>query len=181
MRANTIARVYVETLLRRAEQEGVVESVTAGLAVFTQCLEEDERFRRFLEAPQITTRQKQTVIEETTGNQVHPLVIQFLRLVIDRHREPLLPDIATTWRTILDERANQQTATITSATPIDRATVASLGQALEQATGKTIVIEEKVQPGLLGGIVVQTGDLVMDASLKTRLGNLGRRLRSPHA
>ena len=181
MQANTVARVYVETLLRRAEQEGVVESVTDGLAAFAQCLKADERFRRFLEAPQITTRQKQTVIEEALESRVHPLVIQFLRLVIDRHREPLLPDIATTWRTILDERANQQTATITSATPLDRAMVASLRQALEHATGKTIVIEEEVRSDLLGGVVVQTGDLVMDASLKTRLGNLGRRLRSRHA
>ena len=64
---------------------------------------------------------------------------------------------------------------------LDPTTVAALGQALEQVTGKTIVIEEKVQPELLGGVVVQTGDLVMDASLKTRLGNLGRQLRSSNA
>jgi F-type H+-transporting ATPase subunit delta len=181
VRVNIIARVYVETLLRRAEREGVIEPVTDGFAAFTRCLKEDARLRRFLEAPQITTRQKQTVIEEALGSQIHLLVIQFLRLVIDRHREPLLPDIAATWQAILDERANRQTATITSATALDRTMVASLGQALERATGKTIVIEEKVRPDLLGGLVVQTGDLVMDASLKTRLGNLGRQLRSPHA
>jgi F-type H+-transporting ATPase subunit delta len=181
VRVNIIARVYVETLLRRAERERVIEPVTDGLAAFTQCLKEDARLRRFLEAPQITTRQKQTLVAEVLEGRVHPLVIQFLRLVIDRHREPLLPDIAATWQAILDERANRQTATITSATVLDRTMVASLGQALERATGKTIVIEEKVRPDLLGGLVVQTGDLVMDASLKTRLGNLGRQLRSPHA
>lgn len=173
-----MARVYVETLLRRAEQEGVVEPVTDGLAAFAQCLKEDPRLRGFLEAPQITTRQKQAVIAEALVSRVHPLVIQFLRLVIDRHRELLLPEIAATWQAILDERSNRQTATITSATRLDRATVASLGQALEHVTGKTIVIEERVRPELLGGVVVQTGDLVMDASLKTRLGNLGRQLRS---
>lgn len=181
MRVNIVARVYVETLLRRAEQEDVVEPVSDGLTAFTWCLEEDARLRRFLEAPQITTRQKKTMVEEVLEGRVHPLVIQFLGLVIDRHRESLLPDIAATWQAILDERANQQTATITSATPLDKTTVASLGQALEQVTGKTIVIEEQVQPDLLGGIVVQTGDLVMDASLKTRLGNLGRQLRPRHA
>ncbi len=181
MRVNIVARVYVETLLRRAEQEGVVEPVTDGLAAFAQCLKEDPRLRSFLEAPQITTRQKQAVIAKALESRVHPLVIQFLRLVINRHRELLLPEIATTWQTILDERANRQTATITSATPLNPATVASLGQALEHVTGKTIVIEERVRPDLLGGVVVQTGDLVMDASLKTRLGNLGRQLRSSNA
>jgi F-type H+-transporting ATPase subunit delta len=181
VRVNIVARVYVETLLRRAEQEGVVEPVTAGLAAFAQSLEEDVRLRRFLQAPQINTRQKQTVIEEALEGRVHPLVIQFLRLVIDRHRELLLPDIAATWQAILDERANRQTATITSATPLDETMIAALGQALEQATGKTIVIEERVRPDLLGGLVVQTGDYVMDASLKTRLGNLGRQLRSSNA
>ncbi|MEJ2152653.1 MAG: ATP synthase F1 subunit delta [Gemmatimonadota bacterium] len=181
MRVNIVARVYVETLLRRAEQEDVVEPVTNGLAAFAQCLNEDTRLRRFLEAPQITTRQKQAVVEEALESRVHPLVVQFLGLVIDRHRELLLPEIAMTWQAILDERANRQTATITSASPLDPTTVASLGQALERVTGKTIVIEEKVQPKLLGGVVVQTGDLVMDASLKTRLGNLGRQLRSSNA
>ncbi len=173
--------MYVETLLRRAEQEDVVEPVTHGVAAFAECLKDDPRLRRFLEAPQITTRQKQALVRDAFEGRVHPLVIQFLRLVIDRHRELLLPEIATTWQAILDERSNRQTATITSATPIDRATVASLGEALEQAIGKTIVIEERVRPDLLGGLVVQTGDLVMDASLKTQLGNLGRQLRSSHA
>lgn len=181
MRVNIVARVYVETLLRRAEQENVVEPVTNGLAAFAQCLNEDARLRRFLEAPQITTRQKQAVVEEALESRVHPLVVQFLKLVIDRHRELLLPEIAMTWQVILDERANRQTATITSATPLNRAAVASLGQALEHVTGKTIVIQERVRPDLLGGVVVQTGDLVMDASLKTRLGNLGRQLRSSNA
>ncbi len=181
MRVNIVARVYVETLLRRAEQENVVEPVTNGLAAFAQCLNEDARLRRFLEAPQITTRQKQAVVEEALESRVHPLVVQFLKLIIDRHRELLLPEIAMTWQAILDERANRQTATITSATPLNRAAVASLGQALEHVTGKTIVIQERVRPDLLGGVVVQTGDLVMDASLKTRLGNLGRQLRSSNA
>lgn len=181
MRVNIVARVYVETLLRRAEQEGVVEPVTTGLAAFAQSLEGDPRLRRFLEAPQITTRQKQALVAEAFGGRVHSLVIQFLGLVIDRHRELLLPEIATTWQAILDERTNRQTATITSAAPLDRTTVASLGEALEQATGKTIVIQERVRPDLLGGLVVQTGDYVMDASLRTRLGNLGRQLRSSHA
>lgn len=174
----TIARVYAETLLRRAEAAGAVDEVSDGLELVAATLGADERFRRFVEAPQIATGDKREVLAETFGERVHPIALRFLELVVDKHREPLLPAIVATWRERLDERANRQAAVVTAARPVPDEVRERLVGALERATGKTIELEERHDPSLLGGLVVRTGDLVMDGSLRTRLVGLGRRLKA---
>ena len=75
-------------------------------------------------------------------------------------------------------RANRQSATVTTAIAPDAETVARVQAALEKATGKTIVLDKRVDPRLLGGLVIRTGDTVIDGSLRSRLVELRRRLRT---
>ncbi|HUP01867.1 MAG TPA: ATP synthase F1 subunit delta [Gemmatimonadota bacterium] len=178
MPSSTVARVYAETLLRFAEREAAVEPATEGIVALARLVAEDDRFRRFLDAPQIPAGVKRSVAHAAFEGWLHPVVMKFLDLVIERHREPLLAEIADTWNELLDRRANRQAATVTTVAPADPGLIERLRDALEQATGKTIDLEERVDPGLLGGIVVRTGDLVMDSSLRSRLATLRHRLRT---
>ncbi len=178
MPAALVARVYAETLLRFAEREGALDQAMEGLSALDAAIAADREFARFLEAPQITADDKRSLLRSVFEERLHPVMMRFLDLVVAKHREPLLPEIATAWREILDRRANRQGATVTTAVPADPALLVRLQAALEKATGKTISLEERVDPRLLGGVVVRTGDLVMDASLKTRLATLRHRLRT---
>jgi F-type H+-transporting ATPase subunit delta len=175
--ASTVARVYAETLLRFAEREGALDQATEGLEAIDAAIAADEEFARFLGAPQIAADDKRSLLHAAFEKRLHPAVMRFLDLVVAKHREPQLPEIAAAWRDILDRRANRQGASVTSAVAADPALLERLRAALEKATGKTIALEERVDPRLLGGVVVRTGDLVMDASLKTRLATLRHRLR----
>lgn len=177
MPAALVARVYAETLLRFAEREGALDQATEGLSALDAAIAADQQFARFLEAPQITARNKRSLLRAVFEDKLHPVVMRFLDLVVDKHREPLIPEIAAAWREILDRRANRQGATVTTAVPADPALLERLKAALEKATGKTIALKERIDPELLGGVVVRTGDLVMDASLRTRLATLRHRLR----
>jgi F-type H+-transporting ATPase subunit delta len=174
----TIARVYAETLLREAEKENALGAVEDGMRIVARLLSEEPGFARFLNAPQIEAHGKRSVVVQAFGGHVHPVVVDFLQLVIDKHREPLLERIATAWRALLDRRANRQMAKVTTAVEADRETMERIRVALERATGKEILLETEVDPTLLGGVVVRTGDAVMDASLRTRLAFLGKRLGS---
>lgn len=164
--------------MRRAEKDDAVDAVTESVERFAGALKAEPRLGEFLEAPQVSAEQKKAVLGRVFEKHLHPIVLGFLGLVIDRQREALLPNMAAAWRALADERANRQTATLTTAQPIDKKTLEGIRTALEKATGKKISIEERHDPSLLGGVVVRTGDLVMDASLRSRLGQLGRRLRS---
>jgi F-type H+-transporting ATPase subunit delta len=178
MRAGTIARVYARTLLLIADREGAVESVDESVRGLSEVLDRSADLRRFLAAPQVEASDKRALARTAFGERLHPLVLRFLELVIDKHRENLLGEILSAWGELLDERANRQSATVTTAVPAGPELVDRVRGALERSTGKTIVLEERVDPTLLGGLVVRTGDTVIDGSLRSRLVTLRRRLRA---
>ncbi|MDX1623409.1 MAG: ATP synthase F1 subunit delta, partial [Gemmatimonadota bacterium] len=140
-------------------------------------LESEERFRVFLHAPQIPAEEKRSVIEASLGEGFHPLAVRFLYLVIDKHREAFLEEIVRAWRELLDERENRQSALVTTATPVDASMLRRIRGALEKTTGKTIDLEQAVDPDLLGGVVIKTGDTVIDGSVRARLERMRRRLK----
>lgn len=177
-RTGLVARVYAETLLGAAEREGSAVEVSEGLERVARAVEASEPFRRFLAGPQIGGDDKRAVVRAAFEGRVHPLVLRFLELLIERRREPLVRAVHQALRTLLDARANRRSATVTTATPADPATLEAIRQALERATGQQVELEERVDPALLGGLVVRTGDLVMDASLRSRLDVLRHRLRA---
>ena len=160
MRAGTIARVYAETLYRAAERHGRVADVDESVRALAAILDASPEFRRFLAAPQIAAAEKRALVAETLRARMEPLVLRFLELVIEKHRERALDEIVVGWIALLDARANRQSATVTTTVPADPETVARIHAALERATGKTIVLEQRVDPALLGGLVVRTSDTV---------------------
>ena len=180
MRANIIARIYAETLLRLAERERAVEEIDAGVAVLGALLAEDERFARFLAAPQIAATAKRALVERALGERLPPALVKFLRLVIDKHREPMLGEILDAWRELQDARANRTTATLVTAAAVDDAMREGVRVALEGVTGKHVVLDTRVDPALLGGVVIRFGDTVVDGSIKSRLAALRQRLRAAH-
>jgi F-type H+-transporting ATPase subunit delta len=178
MRAGTIARVYAETLLRAADRKGQVEEVDESVRALTAVLAASPEFRRFLVAPQIDADDKRTLVRSALTARLQPLLVRFLELVIGKHRERLLGEILMAWTELQDARANRQSAAMTTAVPADPELVARVLAALERATGKTIVLEELVDPSLIAGLVVRAGDTVIDGSIKNRLSTLRQRLRA---
>lgn len=177
----TIARVYAETMLRTADRHGVREEVDASLAAVVDALEREPRLRRFLEGPQIEEADKKAVLKSAFGGAIHPLGLRFLFLLVDKHRETLLEEIVTGWRELLDERAGLQSASVVTAVPVAEEVLDRIRAALERRTGKTVRLQHRIDPGLLGGMVVRAGDTVIDGSLRTRLRTLRRRLRAASA
>jgi F-type H+-transporting ATPase subunit delta len=180
VREHTIARIYADTLYRRATTENAVEAVDEGLTALAGALRDDARLAGFLGAPHIAAEEKRAVIERALAATLHPALIRFLVLVVEKRREPLLSEIAVAWRELLDERANRMSATVVTAAPLDEATRDGMRAALEKATGKTILMETKIDPAMIGGVVVRYGDSVIDGSVRSRLAAIRNRLRRAH-
>lgn len=177
-RESTVARVYAETLLRRADQGDDLEAIDESLTSFDEVLDAEPRLLRFLTAPQVPSGEKRALLERVFADSLHPEVLGFLDLVVDKHREAILPEIGDAWRRLLDERAGRQSAVVATAAAIDDDTLAKIRGALEDATGKTIVVRQHVEPQLIGGVVIRTGDTVIDGSVRRRLAALGRRWKA---
>ena len=107
-----------------------------------------------------------------------PLVTRFLLLVFDRGRVAAVPRIAEAYAEMADALAGRMKATLTSARPLAADAVAKLKAALERSTGKTILVETKVDPSLIGGVVTQLGTYLFDGSVKSQLERMRTALRS---
>ena len=177
MRESTVARIYAETLFEVAREQGDVESVAAEVETLRQALRSAPELRRFLESPRIELEEKKAALRRALGGRLAPQTIRFLELVLDRERQEILSEIFDEFGDLIAELRNQQVLRVASAVPLDEALRERLRETFARATGKTIVLEERVDPALMGGVVVQLGDTRIDGSLRTRLENLRERMR----
>ena len=102
----------------------------------------------------------------------------FLRLLVDRHRLAMLPDIARLFRDMADEKAGRVRGTVVSAIPLDPQSIRQLESTLSQVVQKQVVLETRVDQEVLGGVSTQVGSVVFDGTLRSQLDDLKRALQS---
>jgi F-type H+-transporting ATPase subunit delta len=107
-----------------------------------------------------------------------PVLPNFLRLLVDRHRLALLPDIARLFRDMADEKAGRVRGTVVSAVPLDPQSIRQLESTLSQVVRKQVVLDTRVDREVLGGVSTQVGSMVFDGTLRTQLNDLKRALQS---
>lgn len=100
------------------------------------------------------------------------MLTKFVSLLVERGRIVGIEEIARTYRVLADERAGRVRARVTSAQALAPDAVQRVKTALEQATGKTVLLDSAVDPELIGGLVTEVGSLRLDRSVKTQLSNL---------
>jgi F-type H+-transporting ATPase subunit delta len=104
-------------------------------------------------------------------------VANVLRLLVERQRLHNLSSIAQAYRELVDRKIGRVRAVITTAVPMPAEITTKLGDAIAAATNKQIVLESRVDPKLIGGVVTQVGSTILDGSLKTQLEELRTTLR----
>lgn len=167
----SIARRYARALLEIGREEAIVDRLGEDLARFDRMLSAGTgEVANVMANPVFTHPERRSVLDQMVmGAALHPHAVRFLRLLLDKDRFAVLPDIVREYRALADEEAGRVRATVTTAAELTPATRAQVAQALAKATGKQVVLETKIDPSLLGGLVAQVGGRVFDASLKTRL------------
>lgn len=169
-----MARRYAKALVEVAAERGALERVRAELESFARPLREHPELRALFRNPSVLARDKRRVCEEL-GQRLGlgPLVQGFLGLVLDHGRIPDLGAMTLAYGELMDERLGRVKALVTSAVPLDDAEVSLLADRLRARTGKEVYVERRLDPALLGGIVVRMGSVISDGSVRGQL----RRLR----
>jgi F-type H+-transporting ATPase subunit delta len=129
----------------------------------------------FLTSPVEPADKKRAVLRELLPG-VSPEVQRFLAILAHRDRLDLVPEIATVFERLVNEHKGIAVAQVTTAVPIDERQKTQIASKLARRLGKTIVLETRVDPDILGGVVAQVGDDVIDGSVRGRLERLRRRL-----
>jgi F-type H+-transporting ATPase subunit delta len=173
-----VTRSYAEALINAAAADGQVDAVLDELdAILADVFSPSPSFAALLSSPSIRPEKKDQILTEAFEGRTHPMVVRFLR-VLNRHgRLGLLAPIVRRARATWDQRQNRQPVTVRSAVPLDDAEQDALRHKLGRLLGgATPVLRLEVDPALIGGLIVQVGDDVYDASIRNRLAQLRDRL-----
>lgn len=176
MSSQTIARRYACALYEVARQKGDTGGFAAVLEAAGRALVENPELRRVLYHQLIPVREKQRIMD-TLFPDVDPLLKNFFHLVIAKGRERALPEIAAQFRRLVDRENRVLPVEVQAAAPLSEEITAALKERLARITGQNVRLQTRVDPSLLGGMVIRLGDRVLDASLKKKLELLGEHLK----
>ncbi|MSP17437.1 MAG: ATP synthase F1 subunit delta [Myxococcales bacterium] len=177
MITGSLARRYARAMLDIGVAKGTYEQLGRELDDLAKTYAGSRDLGEALTNPVFPRAQRRDVLVATLEKVgVSPVTRNFALLLLERERIPFLPAIARELRLLVDEQAGRVRATVTSARPLAADHVQGIRQSLEQQTGKTVVLETREDPSLLGGVVAQLGDVVYDGSLRTQLEQMRERV-----
>ena len=168
-----VAGRYASALFELAKEQGQLDEVDADLGKFQAMLDASDDMRRLVESPAFAAEEQQRAlgavmdwasVGATTGN--------FLKVVARNRRLFAAEDMVKGFRTLLARERGEVSAEVASAIPLSDEQVSALKEKLKSSYGKDVRLDTKVDPSLLGGLVVKIGSRMFDSSLKTKLTNL---------
>jgi F-type H+-transporting ATPase subunit delta len=168
-----IAQVYARSLFEVASEQEQLDTVKEQLGQFTDAVAQNRDLAVFFFSPYFSTAEKKSGLHGTVEG-AEPIVMNFLEALIERHRMPVIFRIRTEFDLLYDKSNKLLPVLLTSAIELDKATVESLGKRIGEQTGNEIELSSKVDPEILGGIILRVGNFIMDASIRTRLERLRR-------
>lgn len=168
---------YANALADIALEQGAAEPVLKQLSEFGAAFAESAELRTFLAAPGLSREAKHGVIEKLAARLgASKIVRNFLFVMVDNQRTPLLPDILEAFQQVIRRKQGVAEAEVSSAVNLNDAQKTQLLQTLERLTNKKIQAKYALEPKLLGGAVVRIGDTIYDGSLRSRLNEMRARL-----
>lgn len=165
------ARVYAEALFDVAKDKGKLDAVRGELGQFVDAVDGNRELQVFFFSPYFSSAEKVAGLKRAVSDADAEL-LNFLELLIEKQRMPEIFRI----RRQLDELWKQENrridVTVTSAVTLEPAVVEKVGEEIERQTGQKVDLSSRVDAEILGGIVLQVGNKVLDASIRSRLEKL---------
>jgi F-type H+-transporting ATPase subunit delta len=166
-----IARVYAEALFQVAKQKGKLDAIREQLGQVADTLESDRDLAVFFFSPYFSSAEKRDGIARAiTG--AEPELTNFLELLVEKHRMPVIFRMRRRFDEMWAEENRQLDVTLTSAVELDPEVVERVGAEIERQTDRKVQLHSRVDGDLLGGLVLQVGNMVLDASIRNRLERL---------
>jgi F-type H+-transporting ATPase subunit delta len=178
MTKKTAAARYARALLEVAVKEnGNLEQIQDDLAAFVGLLTDNPTLEKVLFNPAVPVPRKSAAVAELTAvTQPTPMVKKLLALLADRDRLVLLPDVLASYRDRLLDHRGVVRAEITTTAPLAADRSDAIQHSLAELTGRTVLLDAKVNPAIIGGVVARIGSTVYDASVTRQLEKMKQQL-----
>jgi F-type H+-transporting ATPase subunit delta len=170
-----ISDVYARALFEVAKDRGALDRVHDELGQFADALDTDRNLQVFLFSPYFSSEEKKEGIKRIVTDADERLV-NFLELLAERHRMPLIFRIRRNFDSMWGEENKLLPVTVTSAVELDERLVNDIGKRIEEQTDRRVELSSNVDPDVLGGLQLQVGNMVLDATVRNRLEQLRKQV-----
>lgn len=165
------ARVYAEALFDVAKESGRLDGIGEGIAGFAAALEADRDLQVFFFSPHFSSAEKVEGLRRAVEG-ADPELLNFLELLVEKGRMAEVFRIRREFERMWKRERRQIDVTVTSAVELDPAVVTRIGEEIERQAGRRVELASEVDEDILGGMVLQVGNMVLDASIRNRLEKL---------
>jgi ATP synthase F1 delta subunit len=172
---DNVARVYARALFDAASEAGVVEPVGRDLGDFVAALAASASLRDVLADPQVDSSAKQRVLAEIS-REGQTLVANTLQLLLERGRFGLVAELSEAYAALAATEADLVKVEVTSAVELTAAAREKIAARVAGTAGRRVELSARVDPDIIGGLVLRVGDVIVDGSVQARIRQLRRRL-----
>jgi len=173
-----IGAVYAQALINEAQKQNVLAEVSEDIHGLAQLLRDNKAFLAFTQALTIGEEERLASLQKIFGDgRVHPLVLNALKSISRRDRMMFLPGFVQAYDGILKKMSGHIEAELTSATELPADTLNRISETVGRTMGKKVDMKVKIDPKLIGGVMLLIGDTLMDASVATQLNKMEVQLK----
>lgn len=176
MRTGKIAKRYAGALFDAAQDNKQTEVINEQLRILATLLENQEGFRQFLLDKHLAAAEKKALIRDVFAPSFSPLLVNYLYLLIDKNREDILVPSIFVFDELWLEYLGIVSIRLTTAKTLCASLEKQLSDALKKALNKEIIFKYDIDPSLIGGAVMQIGDITLDGSIKSKLANIHKQI-----
>jgi F-type H+-transporting ATPase subunit delta len=176
MRDRKVATRYAGALLASAKEQGVLDGVAESYITILDAVEGNARLGIFMDSPQVATQEKKDLVKSVFGGNVEPVLLNFIHMLIDKNRIDSFRDIGLQFAEMVEEERGVVRARVVTAVQLTDDLSAKLEAKLSSFTGKTVILEKKVDPAVIGGACVTIKDKILDGTVRTNLDLLRKKL-----
>ncbi|MFA9399608.1 MAG: ATP synthase F1 subunit delta [Acidobacteriota bacterium] len=166
-----LARVYAESLFGVAKEKGDLDTVREQLAQLCDAFERDRDLEVFFFSPYFSSQEKLEGLRRAVDD-ADPEFLNFLELLIEKHRMAAIYRIRREYEDLWKQENRRLDVTLTSAIELDPSVIEEVGAAVEKQTGREVDLTSRVDEGIIGGLVLQVGNMVLDTSIHNNLEKL---------
>ena len=163
------ASAYGSALYDIAAETNTLDEILEQTKVIVSVFKENPDFVKILDAPMISKKEKLNVVDETFKGKVNVYLLNFMKILVERGGFIEFENCAAVYEKQYNKNKNIEKVVAVTAIPLSESLSEKLTKKLEAVTGKTIVLENQVDPGCMGGVVLRLENSQIDGSVKTRL------------
>jgi ATP synthase F1 delta subunit len=170
-----IAQVYSRSLFEVASEQDKLDDIREQLAELADALDSERELAIFFFSPYFSTEEKKDGLGKAVVG-ADEVLVNFLEVLIENHRMPAIFRIRRQYEELWQEENRLLPVEVTSAIELDKQTVKRIGDAIGEQTNRKVDLAARVEPDILGGIVLRVGNSILDASIRRRLEQLRKQV-----